>query len=95
MIVLFKKKDTGYEKHIFYDTSIYVCDGIDEKDNGFFKNRSVTIRIFDVGDTKIAPEDKVEFASGLTSPTKEAYTVMKVFDNKKGINPHVRIEVKW
>ena len=95
MIVLFKKKDTGYEKHIFYDTKIYISDGIDRKDNGFERGRNVTVRIFDADDFAFECEDKVEFVSDLSNPTKEAYTVMKIFDNRRGINPHVRIELEW
>jgi hypothetical protein len=91
-ITAFLKDNGTYKKHTFENFTIHLSNGINISDDGYVKSDRCVIRIFESEASCISPEDKIEIKEGLSLPSDEALTVVRVTNNKKGTHPHIRVE---
>ncbi len=93
-ITVFSFNGRAYDSFVFDGVSIFGSDGIKENNSGFEENNSFKIRIPTTQKISVAPGDRVVFGIKDAFDAENAYTVMSVKDNTRGVNKHFLIEIK-
>lgn len=93
-ITVFSFNGRAYERNIFENVSIFGQNGIKSFSSGFEEENYFKIRIPTEDFICINPGDRVVFGKTDVLDAENAYTVMSIKDNRKGVNKHFLVEIK-
>ena len=83
-ITVFSFNGRAYERYFFEGVSVFGKDGINIKDSGFELKNEFKIRVPSVDSIGVKPGDRVMLGDASVFDAGSAYTVMTVYDNRRG-----------
>jgi len=93
-ITVFSFNGKGYDRSLFEGVSIFGSDGIELTDSGFKESGQFKIRIPSEEDILVSCGDRVLFGNVDILDPDNAYTVMRIRDNRRGNYRHYLLEIK-
>lgn len=93
-ITVFSFNGKGYDRLFFEGVSIFGSDGIEPTDSGFKQNAEYRIRIPSDEEILVKCGDRVALGNADFLDYENAYTVMKVKDNRRGNLKHYLLMIK-
>ena len=94
VITVFSFNGKGYDKSVFEGVSIFGSDGIEMSDSGFKESNQYKIRIPAEDEIVVSCGDRVVFGLCDAFLPENAYTIMKIKDNRRGNLKHYLLVVK-
>ena len=93
-ITVFSYNGHGYDRHVFDGAYVFGGDGIEITDSGFKQKSEYKIRIPSESEVSISCGDRVILENADVFDAGNAYTIMKITDNRKGSCKHYLLTVK-
>lgn len=93
-ITVFSFNGRAYDRAVLENVSVFGENGIKRFDSGFEEDNYFKIRIPCEDLICVSPGDRVVFGKVDVFDAENAYTVMSVKDNRKGLNKHFLVEVR-
>ena len=93
-VTVFSFNGKSYDRYVFDGVSVFGTEGIEVTDSGFKQNSLYKIRIPAEDELNLKCGDRVLLGMADVFDADNAYTIMKITDNRKGSFKHYLLTVK-